>query len=349
MKIRKDKIMKYIKKVFAVILCAALIFSLAACSDSKAYADNSTDKKLTDITVCLDWTPNTNHTGLYVASALGYYTEAGLNVTIVQPPENGAVEACSAGQAQFAIDAQDTLAAAFTSDTPMEVTAVAALIQHNTSGIISLKGQGMDTPKGLEGNTYLTWDSPIELAMMKNVVTSDGGDWNKVSTIPNTVTDEAQDVKENPDHAIWVFAGWGNINAQVNNIDTDFFYFKDLNPTFDYYTPVLIANNDFLSSNPDEAKAFLEATKKGYEYAIENPDEAAQMLIDGDDTQSLVGSEKLVKASQEWLSDQYIADAQSWGYIDSERWDAFYAWLYEEGLVEKELPAGTGYTNDYLV
>lgn len=339
--------MKNFKKLAAVLLCVALIFSFAACSKT---ADNNDkqDADLKDIVVSLDWTPNTNHTGLYVALAKGYYKDAGLNVSIVQPPENGATEACSAGQAQFAIDAQDTLAAAFTSDTPMQVTAVAALIQHNTSGIISLKGQGMDTPKGLEGKTYLTWDSPIELAMMKNVVEKDGGDWDKVTKIPNTVTDEAQDVKQNPDHAIWVFYGWGGINGEVNSIDTDFFYFKDLNPTFDYYTPILIANNDFLKSNPDEAKAFLEATKKGYEYAIENPDESAQILIDGDDTKSLVGSEELVKASQKWLSDQYIADAQKWGYIDPARWDAFYAWLYDEKLIEKELPAGTGYSNDYL-
>lgn len=343
--------MKNIKKILAVLLAAALIFSFAACSNTNDDKDNTTGKSgegITDITVCLDWTPNTNHTGLYVANQMNYYADAGLNVTIVQPPENGAVEACSAGQAQFAVDAQDTLAPAFTSDTPMNVTAVAALIQHNTSGIISLKGQGMDKPAGLTGKTYLTWDSPTELAIMENVVNNDGGDWSKVTKIPNTVTDEAQDVKQNPDHAIWVFAGWGGINAQVNSIDTDFFYFKDLNPTFDYYTPVLIANNDFLESNPEAAKAFLAATKKGYEYAIENPEEAAQMLIDGDDTQSLAGSEELVKASQKWLADQYISDAEKWGYIDPARWDSFYAWLFEEGLVEKELPAGTGYSNDYL-
>ena len=340
--------MKKLKKITAALLAAVLVLSFAACSKSASDDKTENTAELKDITVCLDWTPNTNHTVLYVALSKCYYKDAGLNVSIVQPPENGATEACSAGQAQFAIDAQDTLAAAFTSDTPMQVTAVAALIQHNTSGIISLKGQGMDRPKGLEGKTYLTWDSPIELAMMKNVVEKDGGDWDKVTKIPNTVTDEAQDVKQNPDHAIWVFYGWGGINGEVNKIDTDFFYFKDLNPTFDYYTPILIANNDFLKSNPDEAKVFLEATKKGYEYAIENPDEAAQILIDGDDTKSLVGSEELVKASQKWLSDQYIADAQKWGYIDPARWDAFYAWLYEEKLIEKELPAGTGYSNDYL-
>ncbi len=339
--------MKKITKILAALMAAVLAFSLAACSN-ESNNSNSTDKELTNITVCLDWTPNTNHTGMFVALEKGYYKEAGLNVTIVQPPENGATQACSAGQAQFAVDAQDILGAAFTSDTPMNVTAVAALIQHNTSGIMSLKGQGMDKPAGLSGKTYLTWDSPIELATLKSVVESDGGDWNAVEKIPNTVTDEAQDVKANPSHAIWVFYGWGGINAKVNNIDTDFFYFKDLNPTFDYYTPVLVANNDFLKDNPEAAKAFLAATARGYEYAIENPEEAAEILIKCDDTQSLVGSEELVKESQKWLANEYIADAEKWGYIDAKRWNGFYAWLYSEKLIEKEIPADTGFTNDYL-
>lgn len=338
--------MKKFTKITAILIAAVMAFSLAACS--KESNNSNTDKELTDITVCLDWTPNTNHTGMFVALDKGYYKEAGLNVTIVQPPENGATQACSAGQAQFAVDAQDILGAAFTSDTPMNVTAVAALIQHNTSGIMSLKGQGMDRPAGLSGKTYLTWDSPIELATLKSVVESDGGDWNTIEKIPNTVTDEAQDVKANPSHAIWVFYGWGGINAKVNNIDTDFFYFKDLNPTFDYYTPVLVANNDFLKDNPEAAKAFLAATAKGYEYAIENPEEAAEILIKCDDTQSLVGSEELVKESQKWLANEYISDAEKWGYIDAERWNGFYAWLYSEKLIEKEIPAGTGFTNDYL-
>ncbi len=333
------------KKLLSILLAASLVFCLAACSGG---TQKEEAKKLENITLCLDWTPNTNHTGFYVALEKGYYEEAGLNVTIVQPPENGAVQACAAGQAQFAVDAQDTLAPALTSDTPLGVTTVAALIQHNTSGIISKQGEGMDRPSGITGKTYLTWDSPTEKAIMENVVNSDGGDWSKVTLVPNTVTEEAQDVFNNPDHAIWVFYAWGGINAKVNSIDTDFFYFKDINPVFDYYTPVLIANNDFLTENGDSAKKFLEATRKGYEYAISNPEEAAQILIDGDDTGSLQGSEELVVESQKYLAGEYISDAEKWGYIDPARWDAFYAWLYSEGLIEKELPAGTGFTNDYL-
>ena len=304
-------------------------------------------KDLEKVTFCLDWTPNTNHTGLYVAQAQGYYEEAGLDVEIVQPPENGAALMCAAGQAQFAIEAQDTMAASLALDDPLGITAVAAIIQHNTSGIISRAGDGIDTPAGLTGKTYSTWESPIELVMLENVVNGDGGDFSQVTLIPNDITDEPAALAANQTDAIWVFEGWGYINSEVEGIDCDYFNFSDVNPVFDYYTPVIIANNDYLAENPEQAKAFMEATAKGYEYAAEHPEEAADMLIAGDNTGSLKGAEELVKKSQEFLSAKYIDDADSWGVFDADRWNAFYGWLYENDLCEKDL-TGIGFSNDYL-
>ena len=305
------------------------------------------DKDLEKITFCLDWTPNTNHTGLYVAQAQGYYEEAGLDVEIVQPPEDGAALMCAAGQAQFAIEAQDTMAASLALDDPLGITAVAAVMQHNTSGIISRAGDGIDTPAGLTGKTYSTWESPIELAMLENVVNGDGGDFSQVTLIPNDITDEPAALAAHQTDAIWVFEGWGYINSEVEGVDCDYFNFSDVNPVFDYYTPVIIANNDYLESNPEQARAFMEATAKGYEYAAEHPEEAADMLIAGDNTGSLKGAEELVKKSQEFLSAKYIDDADSWGVIDADRWNAFYSWLYENDLCEKDL-TGIGFSNDYL-
>ena len=124
-----------------------------------------TDKKdLEKITFVLDWTPNTNHTGLYVAQELGYFEEAGLEVEIVQPPEDGAEVLVASGKAQFGVSFQDSMAPAFAREDALPITAVAAVIQHNTSGIISRKGEGMDTPKGMEGHSYATWNGSIELA-----------------------------------------------------------------------------------------------------------------------------------------------------------------------------------------
>ena len=333
-----------IKRAASILIICIMVFSMALAMTGCGSEEES---GLTKITFCLDWTPNTNHTGIYAAQAQGWYEEAGLEVDIVQPPENGAAHMCASGEAQFAIEAQDTMAASLALDEPLGITAVAGLIQHNTSGIMSRAGDGIDTPKGLTGRTYSTWDSPIELAMLKNVVDADGGDFDKVKLIPNDITDEPAALSAKQTDAVWVFEGWSKVNAQVSGVDVDYFAFSDIDPTFDYYTPVIIANNDFLAEDPEAAKAFLAATARGYQFAVENPEEAADMLIAGDNTGSLAEAEELVKASQKFLSPLYIDDADRWGVIDAARWNGFYKWLYENELCAKDL-TDIGFSNEYL-
>ena len=48
------------------------------------------------------------------------------------------------------------------------------------------------------------------------------------------------------------------------------------------------------------------------------------------------------------IRDRYKAEVDRWGYIDPSRWDAFYQWLWENQLIEEEIPAGFGFSNDYL-
>ena len=329
------------KKIVAVLTAGCMALSLAACgSGETSQGENGKEK----ITFVLDWTPNTNHTGLYVAQEKGYFEDEGLEVEIVQPPEDGADALVASGKAQFGISFQDTMAPGVVGEDALPTTAVAAVVQHNTSGIISRKGEGMDTPKGLEGKKYATWDAPIEKAMMENVVEADGGDFRKVELIPSTVTDEVSALESKSVDAIWIFYAWAGVATEVAGLETDYFAFKDINPAFDYYTPVIIGNNEFLEKEPETAKKFLSAVKKGYEDAIEDPDGAAEILCEA----APELDQELVKASQEYLKDQYIADADRWGYIDPDRWNLFYNWLNENGLTENEIPENTGFSNEYL-
>lgn len=325
-------------------LLAAGIAALTAVSITGAVPVYAEQEETEKITFVLDWTPNTNHTGLYAAESLGYFEDQGLEVEIVQPPEDGADALVASGKAQFGVSFQDTMAPGVAGDNALPTTAVAALIQHNTSGIISRKGEGIDTPKGMEGKKYATWDSPIEVAMIQDIVEEDGGDFSKVEMVPSTVTDEVSALESKSVDAIWIFYAWAGIKFELSGIETDYFAFKNINPVFDYYTPVVIANNDFLEEEPETAKKFLTALRDGYEYAIENPEEAADILCEA----APELDKDLVLASQEYLKDQYKAEVAQWGYIDPERWNAFYQWLNENGLTETEIPDNTGFSNDYL-
>ena len=332
------------KRLAAIFMVVCMLGSFAACGKAGINDAGNEQKELEKITVVLDWTPNTNHTGLYVAQENGYFEEAGLSVEIVQPPEDGAVVLTASGRAQFGISFQDSLAAALCGEDALPVTAVAAIIQHNTSGIISRKGEGMDSPKGLEGHTYATWNGAIELGTVKAVMEADGGDYSKLELIPSTVTDEVSALKTNSVDSIWVYYAWAGVKTELEQLPTDYFAFADIDPVFDYYTPVLIANNRYLEEKPEMAKAFLAAVTKGYEDAIANPAEAAEILCKA----APELDQELVVASQEYLKDEYQADAAQWGLIDAERWNSFYEWVNENNLTEEKVPLDTAFTNDYL-
>ena len=338
-----NKIKRNTKKMVLAAVVGTMVLSVTACGKS---SDNSagSDKELEKITFVLDWTPNTNHTGLYVAQEKGYFEDAGLEVEIVQPPEDGAEVLVASGKAQFGVSFQDSMASALAGDDGLPITAVAAVIQHNTSGIISRKGEGMDIPSGMEGHTYATWNGPIELATLQQVVEADGGDFSKVKLIPSTVTDEVSALKTNSVDSIWIFYGWAGVKAKLEGLETDYFAFADIDPVFDYYTPVIISGNTFLEENPDTAKAFLAALSKGYEDAIRNPEEAAEILCKA----APELDSELVLASQEYLSEQYQAEADQWGYIDEARWSSFYQWINDNHLTEAEVPVTAGFSNAYL-
>ena len=324
------------KKVLALILALTMLLSLTACGG----------KEEETITFVLDWTPNTNHTGIYVALQKGWFEEAGLKVDVVQPPEGGSALLVASGKAQFAVTAQDSIAPALTGENAMPLTTVAAILQHNTSGIVSRAGEGMDTPKGLEGHKYATWDSPVEKATIRQVMAADGGDFDKVELIPSTVTDEVSALKSGDVDAIWIFYGWAGIACEVAGLPIDYFDFADFDPVLDFYTPIIVSNNDWLASNPETAKAFLAALSRGYEYAAENPKEAADILMEA--APELKSNAELVYRSQEYLAGEYIADAARWGEIDPDRWGGYFTWLNDNGLMETPLDPGMGFTNEYL-
>ena len=338
------------KRLLAATLALGMAASLAACGQKTQDKGQDTtqngEQELEKITFVLDWTPNTNHTGVYVAIANGYFEEAGLDVEVVQPPEDGAEVLVASGKAQFGVSFQDYIAPGLIGDDPLPITAVAAVIQHNTSGIISRAGEGMDTPKGLEGHKYATWDLPVEKATIAQVMKADGGDFDKVELIPSTVTDEVSALQSKSVDAIWIYYAWAGVACQVAGLDTDYFAFADIDPVFDYYTPVIIGNNTYLEEHPDQAKAFVAAMSRGYQYAMENPEKAAQILMDA--APELKSNEELVVASQKYLADKYQAEADRWGEFDAARWSAFFTWLNDNQLLEGTVDPNAGFTNDYL-
>lgn len=320
------------KKILSVFVTMCILICLSGCG-----------KKENEITVVLDWTPNTNHIGLYTALEKGFYEEAGIKVNIVQPPENGAEMLVASGKAQFGISFQDTMAAALCSEDPIDIVAVAAVSGHNLSGIISRGDKGIDGFEKMEGRTYATWGGPIEQEMIKYAVEKKGGNAEEVKMINSTVADVMSALDTDLVDTVWVYEYWDVIKAQCEGYDYNYFDFKSVDEALDYYTPVIISSEEYLSKNGDEAKRFIEATKKGYEFAANNPGDAAECLLKATDGLD----EEMIKKSAEFMSGYFTDEDGAWGKIDKERWNKFYAWLYEKSLVTKDL-TDKGFTTEYV-
>ena len=321
------------KLLFALSLVAAL--ALIGCSGRKTDANN--------VRVVLDWTPNTNHTGLYAALEKGWFADEGLSVELIQPPEDGALLLLGSGKAEFAIDFQETMGPAIAKEREaLPVTAVAAIISHNTSGIMALAGSGIKTPGNLEGKRFASWETPLVTAIIKEIVESDSGNFNNVIMIPNFATDAISALKTDID-AIWIYYAWDGVAAELSGIDINFIDLRELNPLFDFYTPVIAANTNWLKAHPETAKKFLRAASLGYSYAIAHPAEAAEILL----KHAPELDRGLVMRSQEFLAAKYQDDAPRWGEIDSGRWGSFYRWMYGQGLLENDIGSG-GFTNEFL-
>ena len=325
---KRNKMMKT-----ALSVLGAAIFWLSGCSNTNARK----------ITFALDWTPNTNHTGLYVARDKGFFTEEGLEVEIVQPSEDGAEVMVATGRAQFGVGFQDSIAPALCQEEEIPVIAVAALLQHNTSGLISLKKAGIDRPAALEGKKYATWESPVELSTVQRVMENDGGDFSKLQLIPSTVYDVVTALNTEID-CVWIYYAWDGVKLELDGYETNYIDFGKIDPVFDYYTPIFISGTEFLKKEPSTARRFLKALRRGYEYAIAHPEEAAEILCQA----APELDRDLVFASQKWINDYYKADAKKWGYIEPERWNRFFRWLNETGLMPGSLPENKGFTNEYL-
>lgn len=320
-------------KLLGLALVTTLLLSAAALGGCA--------KQPEKVTVTLDWTPNTNHTGLYAALDKGYFADEGLKVEIIQPPAGMGDQLVGSNQAQFGVSNQEAVTLARLEEIP--VVSIAAVIQHNTSGFASLKSKGIKTPKDFEGKRYGGWGSPIEEATIKVLMDKYNADISKVEILTTGSADFFATSEANADFS-WIFYGWDGIAAEVKGVELNYIELVQVDPILDYYTPVLITNEKTINDNPELVRKFLAAVTKGYEFAIANPDEAAEILLQN----APELDRDLVLASQRWLSDKYQADAPAWGGQKVETWRNYLGWLAANNLIEKTTDIDKAVTSDFL-
>ncbi len=333
--------MKQIIRICTLLLAA---IALVACS-STGPTDNGespSDQPLQRITFALDWTPNTNHSGLCIARDEGYFAEEGLEVDL-QQSDMAFIEMVGTGAAEFGIASQEQVLQARAASGQVPIVSIAAVLQHNTSGFASFPQTGISTPSDFEGKTYAGWGTELELAMIQTLMDADGADFDQVNIINQTATDFFAALETEADF-VWLYYGWDGLSAELRGSPVDFMLLQDVDPDLDMYSPTIITNEQVIADDPELVERFLRAAARGYAAAMADPQLAVDALL----AEAPELDEALVAASQDYLNDYYVAQAPRWGEMDPQRWTDFNAWMAENGLLESAIQPEDAYTNDFL-
>lgn len=331
------------KKLFALLIIPILLLSgCGAKSPATTSSTSTTTKPLTTVTLMLDWTPNTNHTGLFVAQEKGYFAKEGLEVKFVQPSSSGNVEQLvAAGKSDFGVSQQEQVTTARANDVP--IISLAAILQHNTSGFASPTSKNILNAQNFEGKTYGGWGLPSEEAILKALMQKEKADFSKIKMVNIGEADQLTSLTKDID-LTWIFYGWTGKEAELRKQPLNMIWLKDVDPALDFYTPVLITNEKMTQTQPELVRHFMQAVSEGYQYAIKNPADSAELLIKN----APEANPDLIRASQAWLSPQYQGDAAQWGQQKAVVWERYAKWLVDRNLLPKMIDSSKAYTNDFL-
>jgi ABC-type nitrate/sulfonate/bicarbonate transport system substrate-binding protein len=327
-----------------------LVLTLVGCS-SKSSSTNNAGGARTKVSIALDWTPNTNHTGVFVAQAKGWYAAQGLDVTILPYSEGGPEAQVAAGKADFGFSFEEGVTSARAKGQPL--VSVAAVIQQNTSALVTLKDSGLDKPAKLEGKRYAGFGSAFEEPVISSIIKCDGGSSGTFENITTDVSGFDALTAKKADF-VWIFEGWEAIAAKRQNINLQAF-----SPTKycipNYYTPVIVTNEKMVKDRADTVRRFVAATAQGYEYAISNPDDAADLLIKTA-PQGSFPDPGLVKESAEFLAPLYKQGKSKWGEQDLKVWTDYPRFMIQSGKLQdqngkpvtKDMDFSTFFTNNFM-
>ncbi|MDP9380196.1 MAG: ABC transporter substrate-binding protein [Chloroflexota bacterium] len=316
-----------INRHIAFTLLLGLAVLLAGCGQDQITVPGS-DGQPARVTFALDYTPNTNHTGIYVAQQKGWYKEAGLDLRILPYAEGTTTDLLvSSGKADFGISYEESVVLARAAG--QDIVSTAAVLPTNTSALVTLKESGLDSPKKLDGKRYAGFGAPFEEPVISTVIKHDGGEGKFKNVTANLYGFEA--VKAGEADFVWIFMGWDGVAAERAGLDLNTFYIKE-HGVPDYYTPVIITSGKKIREDPETVRRFMEATARGYEWAVEHPDEAADLLIKGAPEGTFTDPE-FVKASQRWLSPRYKEGQDKWGTQELEVWTEYPRFMYRTGKV----------------
>jgi ABC-type nitrate/sulfonate/bicarbonate transport system substrate-binding protein len=292
-------------------------------------------------TLVLDWFPNTNHAGVYLAQANGWYKDAGIDLRIESPSDvNAATKLTANGTAELGIGYQASVTLGRAQDIP--VVSVAGLVQHNLGAFAAKAESGITRPSQFVGKRYGSSGVAQTQAQLRTVMKCDGVDPSQTEevTVGQGITQALLADRVDYMSLLWT---WEGIQLEMNGTALNYIHNQDWCLP-DTYNLVFISGERTIRDKPEVLQRFLTATQRGYEAAVTDQAAAnAALLAAAPDLDA-----DLVRASMDRLAPYFIDENGRWGYQKEERWVNYANWLSENQLVEKPVDGSQAFTNSLL-
>ena len=309
---------------------------------------------MTLIRLALDWTPNTNHTGFFVALAQGVYEKAGLDVQIISPDQDNyqttPARQVVAGTADLAITPSESIISFQTNGVPL--VAIAAVLARDASAIVTLRQSGINRPAELDGKVYGSYEARYEDDIVRQMIQNDGGRGHFVSHKPARLN-IWQALLTNEVDATWIFLPWEGVEADNRGIELNQFLLDEYEIPYGY-SPVLAAHQHWADQHADALRRFMAATADGFRFAVNDPGEAAHLLAETANHPTLA-DRNFLEQSQQRVSGYYLDGEGQWGFMHPTVWSSFVNWLIRNRLLTtptgkliQQVDANALFTNEFL-
>ena len=320
----------------------ALALGLAACGEKSE--SESGGGEVQSLSLALDFYPNPDHAGIYMAQKQGFFKEAGLDVSISAPSDPSApLKLVASGQSDLAITYEPEVVLAHEGGLP--VVAIAALVNRPLTSLIWLRSSGIKGVADLKGKTVADAGIPYQEAFLRTILRRAGVDPETVKPVnvgfgllPALVGGSAQAMLggySNVEGVDLQQRGKAPVITPVDQLGV---------PTYDEL--VIVANESKLEEDPEPFRLFLAALERGTEAAVAQPALATEAITEAnhDLEPELTAAE--VKATLPLLAAR--EGDHPYGYMDPKQWEEFAAWMRDEELTSALPSAPELLSNSYL-
>ncbi len=286
-----------------------------------------------ELSLALDWYPNSNHAGIYSAIDEGFFDEEGIKLSVYTPSDPTAIiSSVASGRDDFGLSYHPDILQAQSAG--LEIVSVLSISQHPLNSIMTLKKSRIKNPSDLKGKVVGYPGIPSNKAMLETVLSSQNININDVETVDVGFELVKALVSGSVDAIIGAYWTHESIVMELQGYEIEIMRLEEWGVP-DYYELILITNKSFLEENKSEVEKVVSSFKKGYEFSIRNPQESITSLI------SIVGEEiveeDVERAGVELLIPMWQSNNLPFGHQDISKWEETYEWMYQNNFLEKEL------------